>query len=535
MNAYAPPALSYSPNLLDIVLNLFQVPTDTKAFEGLTSEERKKAYEYAKEEITSANDSFAASPSTLTESGQAAKQIQDSKRLGLIRKFANNGFDPSSVNPSRSDYSDIVYGRTSSNGTKIPGLAQGGKIAESKLTEFIGELKDSPLKTALIDLNKTDPRKAAQLLTQIAEGGEDVLKTLNAMEGKALRQLVTAGRLADVARETTFNPLLFAPNFASNSWNWIKTRFTKEDFAWKPIEDKKANLKILMDLAKTKPAATPSYQSVFKFGEEWKNASGFGARAGVFKDGATNLFSGGYKGFIGKTGNFGAGANLMGESMLDSVKGISSAAMSKSFVSTPVNWLSGLPPWGKVAVAAPILALSALGVRVPGVGNVADLCLGQGAGANLKAMTNCNPTKLGDNVGGLFKFALGNVLPFFAVPMIAAGLVTFAPVAGLIGAAAMATGAPAITTFLASAGINFTVGLTMNKFTETAFGNLPSPLQADLDETGKLIAEAERLTGQKIDSNSQPTTANPPNSPSIPNITPEMAAAAATLAKTAKV
>jgi hypothetical protein len=75
----------------------------------------------------------------------------------------------------------------------------------------------------------------------------------------------------------------------------------------------------------------------------------------------------------------------------------------------------------------------------------------------------------------------------------------------------------------------------MNKFTETFLGNLPSPLQDDLDETGKLIAKAEELTGQKIDSNSQQT--NPPNGsqPTIPNITPEMAAAAATLAKTAKV
>jgi hypothetical protein len=199
--------------------------------------------------------------------------------------------------------------------------------------------------------------------------------------------------------------------------------------------------------------------------------------------------------------------------------------------------LSGLPRWGKFAVAPPILLLSAFGVRFPGVGNVADLCLGQGAGANLKAMTNCNPTKLGDNVGGLFKFALGNVLPFFAVPMIAAGLVATAPVSGLIGAAAMATGAPAITTFLASAGINLGVGLTMNKFTETFLGNLPSPLQDDLDETGKLIAKAEELTGQKIEANSQQTNTPQPNGsqPTIPNITPEMAAAAATLAKTAKV
>jgi hypothetical protein len=525
MNAYAPPALSYSPNLLDSVLNWFQVPTETKAFEGLTSEQRKSAYEYTKNKITTANDSFAASPSTLTANGKTAQRISgiSQRRLSFLREYVSDKLPKSAL-----DHDNPFAPPQATNYT----TAQ----AQKSLKAFINALPESDLKAAL---SKASPKDQANFIIKITEGGEDVLKTLNAMEGKALRRLVTAGRLADVATETSFNPILLGKLGLTNGWNWGKALFTGklDQFAWQPVVDKKANLKILMDLAKTQPAATPSYQSVFKFGEEWKNASGFGAKAGVLEDGTTNLFSGGYKGFIGKTGNFGAGFSLMGESMWDSAKGISSAAMSKSFVSTPVNWLSGLPRWGKFAVAPPILLLSAFGVRFPGVGNVADLCLGQGAGANLKAMTNCNPTKLGDNVGGLFKFALGNVLPFFAVPMIAAGLVATAPVSGLIGAAAMATGAPAITTFLASAGINLGVGLTMNKFTETFLGNLPSPLQDDLDETGKLIAKAEELTGQKIEANSQQTNTPQPNGsqPTIPNITPEMAAAAATLAKTAKV
>lgn len=526
MNAYAPPALNYSPNLLESILNRLHVLTDTKAFEGLTSEQRKSAYEYAKDKITTANDSFAASPSALTANGEVARKIQELKltKINLLKRYISNGFDISAI--------DTTFGRSRVDQV----LARENKIAEF-VQEFVGGLPESDLKAAL---SKASPKDQANFIIKITEGGEDVLKTLNAMEGKSLRQLVTAGRLADVARETSFNPILLGKLGLTNGWNWGKALFTGklDQFAWQPVVDKKANLKILMDLAKTQPAATPSYQSVFKFREEWKNASGFGARAGVFKDGATNLFSGGYKGFIGKTGNFGAGANLMRESMWDSVKGISSAAMSKSFVSTPVNWLSGLPRWGKFAVAAPILLLSAFGVRFPGVGNVADLCLGQGAGANLKAMTNCNPTKLGDNVGGLFKFALGNVLPFFAVPMIAAGLVATAPVSGAIGALAMATGAPAITTFLASAGINLGVGLTMNKFTETFLGNLPSPLQDDLDETGKLIAKAEELTGQKIEANSQQTNTSQPNGQGMPNVnmSPEqMATLAASFTKAPKV
>lgn len=158
---------------------------------------------------------------------------------------------------------------------------------------------------------------------------------------------------------------------------------------------------------------------------------------------------------------------------------------------------------------------------------------------NLKNTLNLNPMELGQNFDGI-RGLTGNITNIFGGMAAGSFLVSTIPQLGMLmgSIAAIPAAGPLLTSVAMVTLGKFAWDNTFGKAVDVVAGNdIPSEAEETVDNVSSLIAKAEELTGQKIETNSQPTTANPPNGSqlTIPNITPEMAAAAATLAKTAKV
>ena len=158
---------------------------------------------------------------------------------------------------------------------------------------------------------------------------------------------------------------------------------------------------------------------------------------------------------------------------------------------------------------------------------------------NLKNTLNFNPMELGQNFDGI-RGLTGNITNIFGGMAAGSFLVSTIPQLGMLmgSIAAIPAAGPLLTSVAMVTLGKLAWDNTFGKAVDVVAGNdIPSEAEEAVDNVSSLVAEAERLTGTT--GTPTPTTANTPqpngSQTIIPNITPEMAAAAATLAKTAKV